>query len=163
MKYIEILKAFTGKNYVPLEGTRHVLLPQDIIEGNIDKSKMRDDVKQSLISLSKRLESITPEQFKKLSQNPELRDTFISLRWLAYSVGIFSNEYINQNTNYKENDVYMNVTPRLFTKIGGASIMNFPERSLVKIDRGEGNIDQREFDKRMEFQHDFYKEYGKER
>ena len=78
-------------------------------------------------------------------------------------MGIFSNEYINQNTNYKENDVYMNVTPRLFTKIGGASIMNFPERSLVKIDRGEGNIDQREFDKRMEFQHDFYKEYGKER
>lgn len=162
-KYIEILKAFTGKDYVPLEGTRHILLPQDIIEGNIDKSKMRDDVKQSLISLSKRLESITPEQFKKLSQNPELRDTFISLRWLAYSVGIFSNEYINQNTNYKENDVYMNVTPRLFTKIGGASIMNFPECSLVKIDRGEGNIDQREFDKRMEFQHDFYKEYGEER
>lgn len=78
-------------------------------------------------------------------------------------MGIFSNEYINQNTNYKENDVYMNVTPRLFTKIGGASIMNFPERSLVKIDRGEGNIDQREFDKRMEFQHDFYKEYGEER
>ena len=43
-----------GKKYVPLEGTRHILLPKDIIEGNIDKSKMRDDVKQSLISLSKR-------------------------------------------------------------------------------------------------------------
>ena len=34
----------------------------------------------------------------------------------------------------------MNVTPRLFTKIGGASLMNFPEYVLVKIDRGEGNI-----------------------
>ena len=29
----------------------------------------------------------------------------------------------------------MNVTPRLFTKIGGASVMNFSEHSLVKIDR----------------------------
>ena len=57
-----------GKKYVPSEGTRHILLPKDIIEGNIDKSKMRDDVKQSLISLSKRLKSITPEQFKMLSQ-----------------------------------------------------------------------------------------------
>lgn len=44
-----------GKKYVPPEGTRHILLPKDIIEGNIDKSKMRDDVKQSLISLSIRL------------------------------------------------------------------------------------------------------------
>lgn len=91
-----------GKKYVQPEGTRHILLPKDIIEGNIDKSKMRDDVKQSLISLSKRLKSITPEQFKMLSQKPELRDTFICLRWLAYSVGIFSNEYIDPNTNYKK-------------------------------------------------------------
>ena len=66
-----------GKKYVPPEGTRHILLPKDIIEGNIDQSKMRDNVKQSLISLSKRLKSITPEQFKMLSQKPELRDTFI--------------------------------------------------------------------------------------
>lgn len=41
--------------------------------------------------------------------------------------------------------------------------MNFPEHSLVKIDRREGNIGQREFDERMEFQHDFLKEYGEER
>ena len=162
-KYIEVLKSFTGKDYVPQEGTRHILLPKDIIEENIDKSKMQDNVKQALISLSKRLNSVTPEQFKKLSQKAELRDTFISLRWLAYSVGIFSNNYLNPNENYKKNKVYMNVTPRLFTKIGGASIMNFPEQSLVKIDRGEGNINQKQFDERMEFQHDFYKEYGDER
>lgn len=39
-----------------------------------------------------------------LSQKPELRDTFICLRWLAYSVGIFSNEYIDPNTNYKKGE-----------------------------------------------------------
>ena len=89
-----------GKKYVPPEGTRHILLPKDIIEGNIDQSKMRDNVKQSLISLSKRLKSITPEQFKM----PELRDTFICLRWLAYSVGIFSNKYIDPNANYKKGE-----------------------------------------------------------
>lgn len=162
-RYIEVLKAFTGKETVPDLNTRHILLPQDIIEGNIDKSKMKDEVKMSLISLSKRLESITPEQFKKISQNPEMRDTFISLRWLAYSLGIFSNEYIDVNKNYKDNDVYMNVTARMFTKIGGASLMNFPENSLTKIDRGEGNINQKEFDERMEFQHDFYKKCQEER
>ena len=140
-----------------------MLLPKDVIESNIDKSKMKDEVKATLISLSKRLESITPEQFQKLSKNPEMRDTFISLRWLAYSLGIFSNDYIDPNIDYRDNDVYMNVTTRLFTKIGGASLMNFPEHSLVKIDRGEGNINQKEFDERMEFQHDFYKEYGEER
>ena len=79
-----------GKKYVPPEGTRHILLPKDIIEGNIDQSRnASSNVKQSLISLLKRLKSITPEQFKMLSQKPELRDTFICLRWLAYSVGIF--------------------------------------------------------------------------
>ena len=93
-----------GKKYVPPEGTRHILLPKDIIEGNIDQSKMRDNLKQSLISHSKRLKSITPEQFKMLSQKPELRDTFICLRWLAYSVGIFSNKYIDPNTNYKKGE-----------------------------------------------------------
>lgn len=162
-RYVEILKAFTGEDSVPALNTRHILLPKDVIESNIDKMKVKDEVKAALISLSKRLKSITPEQFKKLSQRPEIRDTFISLRWLAYSLGIFSNQYIDQNTNYKDNEVYMNVTPRLFTKIGGASLMNFPEHSLVKIDRGEGNITQKEFDERMEFQHDFFKEYGEER
>lgn len=162
-RYVEILRVFTGKDSVPALNTRHILLPKDVIEDNIDKTKMADDVKASLISLSKRLKSITPEQFQKISQNPEVRDTFVSLRWLAYSLGIFSNEYIDPNTNYKKNDVYMNVTTRLFTKIGGASIMNFPDYSLVKIDRGEGNIDQEEFDEREEFQHDFYEEYGEER
>ena len=56
----------------------------------------------------------------------------------------------------------MNVTPRLFTKIGGASLMNFPEYVLVKIDRGEGNINQEQFDERVEFQREFYTEYGEE-
>lgn len=161
-KYAEILMAFTGKNTVPPEGTRHILLPQDVIAQNIDKSKMKDDVKASLISLSKRLDSITPERFQELSKNPELRDTFITLRWLAYSVGIFSNKYIDPNSYYKQNDVFLNVTPRLFTKIGGASIMNFPDYPLVKIDRGEGEISQEEFDKRMEFQRKFKKTYEKE-
>lgn len=39
-----------------------------------------------------------------LSQKPELRDTFICLRWLAYSVGIFSNKYIDPNANYKKGE-----------------------------------------------------------
>lgn len=162
-KYAEILMAFTGKNTVPPEGTRHILLPEDVIARNIDKTKMRDDVKASLISLSKRMESITPERFQELSKNPDMRDTFITLRWLAYSVGIFSNKYIDPNADYKKNDVYLNITPRLFTKIGGASLMNFPDKSLVKIDRGEGQIDQEEFEKRMEFQRKFAKTYTKER
>lgn len=45
----------------------------------------------------------------------------------------------------------MNVTPRLFTKIGGASIMNFPNYALVKIDRGQGNVSKEQFDEAMEF------------
>lgn len=34
---------------------------------------------------------------------------------------------------------------------------------IVKIDRGEGMIEQKEFDERMEFQHDFYQKYDEER
>ena len=51
----------------------------------------------------------------------------------------------------------MNVTPRLFTKIGGASIMNFPSHSLVKIDRGKGNVSKDEFIKKTEFHKEFTK------
>ena len=51
----------------------------------------------------------------------------------------------------------MNVTPRLFTKIGGTSIMNFPEHALVKIDRGKGNISSEEFNRRLTFHKEFTK------
>lgn len=85
------------------------------------------------------------------------RDTLISLRWLAYSIAFFSNDYINHDMPLTEKPLYMNVTPRLFTKIGGASIMNFPENSHVKIDRGEGHINQEEFDERLDFHQEFTK------
>lgn len=51
--------------------------------------------------------------------------------------------------------MYINVTPRLFTKIGGASILNFPEHPIVKIDRGLGNVSASEFEKKSEFHKEF--------
>ena len=57
----------------------------------------------------------------------------------------------------------MNCTPKLYTKIGGASIMNFPNYALVKIDRGEGNFSQEEFEEHVSFQKDFVKTLKRER
>lgn len=110
-----------------------------------------------------KVNSITPEQFKKLCENTDLRDSLIPLRWLAYSIGLFSNSVLTLDEKQSEKELYMNVTPRLFTKIGGESIMNFPEYSLVKIDRGMGNIDSATFEEHVEFQKDFTKELKKKR
>ena len=38
--------------------------------------------------------------------------------------------------------------------------MNFPEKSLVKIDRGEGTYSQEEFNNHVEFQKEFVKTLG---
>ena len=95
-----------------------------------------------------------------VSKNSDYRDSVIPLRWLAYSIGMFSNSYIENDEPYIDQPLYMNVTPRLYTKIGGASIMNFPDYSLVKIDRGKGYVDSDEFEKKMEFHRQFAKTMG---
>lgn len=156
-RYRAILKCFTGHEEVPKLYTRHLLLPQEQIISNIVEADFQDTTKENLVKLIGRVRSITPEQFQELCKNTDLRDTVIPMRWLAYSIGFFSKDYIDLSRPYDENTLYMNCTPRLFTKIGGASIMNFPEHSLVKIDRGEGVFSQQEFDKHVEFQKDFAK------
>lgn len=78
-------------------------------------------------------------------------------------MGFFSNNYIEINNKQIDSDLYINITPRLYTKIGGASIMNFLEQSLVKIDRGIGNINQESFNKKLNFKKGFVKILKKER
>lgn len=133
--------------------TRHLLLDKDIIYNNIENSNLTNSTKYALNVFK----SIIPEQFKKISKDTNLRDTLIPLRWLAYSMGFFSNNYIEINNKQIDSDLYINITPRLYTKIGGASIMNFLEQSLVKINRGIGNINQESFNEKIEFQKDFVK------
>lgn len=159
-RYKEILKCFTGKDTIPELYTRHLLLPQCRIVENIVEADFQDSTKAALVKLLPRVRSITDEEFQELCKNTDLRDTIIPMRWLAYSVGFFSNDYIDKNKPYKDNTLYMNCTPRLYTKIGGASIMNFPEKSLVKIDRGEGTYSQEEFNNHVEFQKEFVKTLG---
>lgn len=159
-RYKEILKCFTGKDTMPELYTRHILLPQCRIVDNIVEADFQDSTKEALVKLLPKVRSITDEEFQELCKNADLRDTIIQMRWLAYSVGFFSNDYIDKNKPYKETTLYMNCTPRLYTKIGGASIMNFPEKSLVKIDRGEGIYSQEEFDSHVEFQKEFAKTLG---
>lgn len=159
-RYKEILKCFTGKDTMPELYTRHLLLPQKMIIENIANADFQDTTKEALVKLMGRVRSITNEEFQEISKNTDLRDTIIPMRWLAYSIGFFSNSYIDKENPYSEKTAYMNCTPRLYTKIGGASIMNFPERSLVKIDRGEGQFSQEEFDRHVDFQKDFAKTLG---
>lgn len=162
-RYIFILKCFSGKISIPELYTRHLLLPDNVIKQNIESCLVNDSTKQALLSLMTKVNSITPEQFKKLCEDTDLRDSLIPLRWLAYSIGLFSNSCLTFDKKQTEKELYMNVTPRLFTKIGGASIMNFPEHSLVKIDRGMGNIDSETFKEHVEFQKDFTRELKKKR
>lgn len=162
-RYIDILKMFTGKDSVPELYTRHLLLPEDIIKKSIDESIYSLEYKEALYKLVQKVQSISPERFNELCKNSNLRDTLIPLRWLAYSVGLFSNSFISSDKPIINQDLYINITPRLFTKIGGASIMNFPEQPLVKIDRGNGKLTQSTFDEHVEFQKGFVKELKKTR
>ncbi|MBQ8132748.1 MAG: hypothetical protein IJ193_09685 [Bacilli bacterium] len=162
-RYKEILKCFTGNDTIPALYTRHPLLNEYKILNNIAESNFQDTTKEALVKLIPRVRTITDEEFQELCQNTDLRDTIIPMRWVAYSVGFFSNDYIEKDKPYEGNICYMNCTPRLFTKIGGASIMNFPERSLVKIDRGEGTFTQEEFNNHVEFQKEFVKKVGMRR
>ena len=62
-----------------------------MIRENIESSLVDDSTKQALLKLMTKVNSITPEQFKKLCEDTDLRDSLIPLRWLAYSIGLFSN------------------------------------------------------------------------
>lgn len=162
-RYKEILKCFTGTDKLPELYSRHLLLSREVILLNILNSNMQDTTKESLIKFLPRVKSITKEEFQEISKNTDLRDTIIPMRWLAYSIGFFSNKFISVEEPYYEEELYMNCTPKLYTKIGGASIMNFPNYALVKIDRGEGNFSQEEFEEHVSFQKDFVKTLKRER
>jgi len=159
-RYVEILECFTGQKSIPELYTRHIILPKNVILNNILKSDMQESTKSALVILIDKVRNITPEQFREISKDSDYRDSVIPLRWLAYSIGMFSNTYIKNDKPYVDQPLYMNVTPRLYTKIGGASIMNFPDYSLVKIDRGKGYVDSDEFEKKMEFHRQFAKTIG---
>lgn len=154
-RYAEILECFTGEKTVPERYTRHKLLPKAIIKSKIIATKMKESTKSVLLIKVDTLKSITPEQFEKIQQRPNFRDTLISLRWLAYSLAFFSNAYISEDSPMVNQKAYVNITPRLFTKIGGASILNMPGRELVKIDRGEGQVTDEEFEEKSNFHKDF--------
>ena len=145
-RYKEILICFTGKDSIPDLYTRHQILKKKDVLLNVERSNFQDSTKEILIAHVDKIKSITNEQFQRLISRPNLRDTLICLRWLAYSVGFFSENYINDEISYKDKPLYINVTPRLFTKIGGASILNFPDHPIVKIDRGLGDISKEEFE-----------------
>lgn len=156
-RYKDILECFCGTREIPELYTRHILLSDKSIMNNIISSSMPDSTKAALIKMMDRVHSITPEEFTKLSENTDIRDSYIPLRWLAYSIGFFSNEYISCDRSLVDEDCYMNCTPRLYTKIGGASILNMPENAIVKIDRGSGDISKDEFDGRVEMHKAFVK------
>lgn len=162
-RYKDILECFCGTREIPDLYTRHLLLSGATITNNILCSNMPDLTKVALFKLMERVQSITPEEFQIISQNTDLRDSIIPLRWLAYSVGFFSNKHISLDRKLEEEDAYMNCTPRLFTKIGGASIMNFPNQALVKIDRGEGNISEEEFNARVNMHKKYVKTFTRDR
>lgn len=156
-RYKTLLTCFTGKNTIPELYTRHQNLPNSKIIHNIEDANIQDTTKEALINKISEIRSISNEQFAKLREenNIDMIDTLVTLRWLAYSVGFFSDNYINDSFSFKDNPMYLNVTPRLFTKIGGASIMNFPEHPLVKIDKGKGLVSREEFDQRSKFHKEF--------
>ena len=154
-RYKEILLCFTGKDNIPDLYTRHQILKKKDVLLNVERANFQDSTKEILIAHVDKIKSITNEQFQRLISRPNLRDTLICLRWLAYSVGFFSENYINDEISYKDRPLYINVTPRLFTKIGGASILNFPDYPIVKIDRGLGDVSKEEFEKKSEFHKEF--------
>jgi len=100
-RYIEILECFCGKSDLPELYTRHELLSKDIIIDKLLASNIPETSQEILIQLATKLRSINSEQFQKLSEKKALRDSLISLRWLAYSIGLFSNNYISTNIPIK--------------------------------------------------------------
>jgi hypothetical protein len=155
--YINILEAFTGKTTPPPHGSRHALLEQEQIEKNIDELCLSDQVKSGLCNLSKHMKNISSEQITWLQNKPQLLNSVLSLRWLAYSIGLFSHSYIEADKLFQNQPLYMNVALRLFSKIGGASIMNFPDHDYVNIVRNTGNISIDDFANRIDFLRDFLK------
>lgn len=111
--------------------------------------------KENNVAAQSVLQTYMLERLLKIISISKYKDNFILKGGMLVSamLGIDSRTIMDMNTTIKGFPL---------TKDNITSLMNFPEHFLVKIDRGEGNIDQREFDERMEFQHDFYKEYGEE-
>ena len=158
-RYVLLLKCFTDMDKIPDFGTRHQTLPGSRVICNIENADIQESTKQALIDKVDVIRSISNEQFAKWREEgkSDLIDTLVTLRWLAYSVGFFSDNYINDSYAIKDQPMFINVTPRLFTKIGGASIMNFPEHPLVKIDKGSGEVSKEDFEEKSQFHKDFMK------
>ena len=160
--YCFILRSFTGECDIPLPNRRHPLLAESERIKNIWKLPYSVMTKELLVELNYYLRGLSEEEFEAVHRKIIFRKAVISLRWLAYSISFFSNQYVHEGCPYVENTVYMNIALRLFSDIGGASILNFPDYPLVKIERLNGKVSESEFEKRTAFYEEFYETIHKE-
>lgn len=145
--YNDIYYAFTGLNYKPRIWERPKLLSNQEIKANLSKLQyLSNNTKDKLLFFSSILVDITPKLMCYLKINQHKAISNIIMGGPMYSIFLFINQF---------QKLSLVVNPKLFSDIGGAGLFGFDGISVVNIERGIGQLNEKQINNRDRFQKEF--------
>lgn len=148
-----LYKAFTGGKSIAPSGTRYTLLNYNQILNNLKQIEWLS--KTSLCGLSEianTLRSVPDRLLKNINRYSKWSTHHIVSNGLAYA---FSLQQDNTIGNKKNNLLNLNISPRMFSDLGGAGLFGCNGASAIMLNRGIGKYTKFQMSQRWKYQREF--------
>ncbi|MDK8182742.1 hypothetical protein [Paenibacillus sp. UMB4589-SE434] len=148
----EILEKFVGTGEPSPTGTRHKLLPLEVRLDNISRiSWLSEHTRMMMADALHGLKDASEQLLRARKRHQELSSYMTTSNGIAYTLSMFPENRIN----YKSvTALWINICPRLFSDVGGAGLFGCCLVNSVMIQRGEGIFNEKQMQKRWNFQAD---------
>lgn len=153
----DLLAAFTGRREAPPPWQRHPLLSRREIETNLARLPWSAAVRGGLRELAARLHDLPGHLAKRLRTGPPApRKHHMALNQPCYSLNLHA-PVVNtpEQPLAQAGPVWLILQTKLFSGIGGAGLVSLADVPSVRILRGEGTYDARQWHHRARFQRAF--------
>ena len=152
----QVYFAMTGRDSVPPLGHRHQLLEIETIQENLRKLIWLSDFsRDGLLEMARTLRPVSRLVSEINKRHPEWAVYHVVAKSLPYTVSIAPEYPIGAGVT--DNPLYLNLSLRLFSDVGGAGLFGCLNTSAVKLKRGDGVFSELELKRRWDFQKEFFR------
>lgn len=150
----EIYIAFTGDRVKDVLFERNSLLDPETIRYNLTQiTWLSESSRQVLIQISEILKPFPEKLMKSTHFHPQLINHHVIANGPAFTVSISSE--LNVGEQEESNSIFMNISVRLFSDIGGAGLFGCQNVSGIFLDRMKGEFTEAQMTLRHLFQRKF--------
>ncbi len=157
----ELFRAFTGKSAVAPIGTRHDLLDFHTITKHLDKIVWISAASRlGLQEMASWLRPAPESLLQTSARHERWAIHHVILNGLAYTLSLTADAPIQLGVNSAP--VWLNISVRLFTDVGGAGVFGCSGASSLMLDRGKDICTDQEMVQRWKFQEAFQRSVADE-